>query len=134
MKSLNHTTKKNEEEKDNFEIAGLIRRTVASKAYDLLKDCRPPEAVYGGEHRFTKEHWTVELWELQQYVLEELDQKWDFEEGDFVHQQILFHCKNFLGSDEYEKLKDEIRDEFYENEAHKKAWNETKRGLMPRMG
>lgn len=120
----------------NLNRATNIRRTVANKAYDLLKDCKQPEAVYDGRYgdRFTKEHWTVELWELQQYVLEELDQKLDFEEGDFLHSQILFHCKNFLDSNEYEKMKDEIRDEFYENQAHKKAWNETKRGLMPRMG
>lgn len=115
----------------NLDRATKIRRTVANKAYELLKNCKDPEPAFDGYDEYLKEHWEIDYLDLEYEVIIALDKIWEFEEGDDIDKQIKFHCKQFMESEEYDDLKDRVRDEFYEYEAYKQDIEATNRAHMP---
>ncbi|MQM39860.1 hypothetical protein KBTX_03899 [wastewater metagenome] len=130
MTNLDRATN-NKKEDDNFERAGIIARTVSAKAYDLLKDCKEPEPAFDGYDEYLKEHWEIGFNELHYEVVIELQNEWEFEEGDDLDQQILFHVEQFMDSDEYETLKERVWREYYQYEEDKRDWEQTKRAHQP---
>lgn len=116
---------------NNLDRATKIRRTVANKAYQLLKDCKEPEPAFDGYDEYLKEHWKIDLNELHYEVVIELQNKWDFKEGDDIDDQILFHVEQFMESDEYDNLKQRVRNEYYQYQEDKRDLAQTNRAHQP---
>lgn len=115
---INYT--KNEFDMDNLQQSAEIRRAVENMAYRLLEEAPPPEVKYDGEY-YIEEHWEIDLWELHEKTAHHLIEKgWEIEEGSLVDQQILFHCKTFLASDDYEDMVEEFREGLIEEREEEK--------------